>query len=263
MRPPEAGGDEPLVLALDTASASGGVALVRGRAVLGEASWQVGGQQTSEVLPAAVRLWERAGITAQTWTRSPSRPVPGRTPACGWDSAWPRGWPWPAGSRWWPSPPWRPWPTSTGTPRPPLRRSRRREGAAVRRPLRAQGGGPGMPRPGGCPGSGARWPCSPRTSWPGAWRQSGAPARLWRALPAPDRPPAGRGCPERALRLPRAALRRPAFLAELALLRLAAGAVGDPAPLQPLYLRRPADHPPHLTGPPVAPSPPCRQGRTM
>ena len=32
---------------------------------------------------------------------------------------------------------------------------------------------------------------------------------------------------------------RPAFLAELALPRLAAGAVGDPAPLQPLYLRRP------------------------
>ncbi|HEX2324992.1 MAG TPA: tRNA (adenosine(37)-N6)-threonylcarbamoyltransferase complex dimerization subunit type 1 TsaB, partial [Chloroflexota bacterium] len=52
------------MLALDTASASGGVALVRGRAVLGEACWQVGGQQTSEVLPAAVRLWERAGISA-------------------------------------------------------------------------------------------------------------------------------------------------------------------------------------------------------
>ena len=44
---------------------------------------------------------------------------------------------------------------------------------------------------------------------------------------------------------------RPAFLAEPALLRLAAGAVGDPAPLQPLYLRRPPAA--HLTGPPVAP----------
>jgi tRNA threonylcarbamoyladenosine biosynthesis protein TsaB len=39
---------------------------------------------------------------------------------------------------------------------------------------------------------------------------------------------------------PAGALRRPAHLAELALARLAAGAVGDPAPLQPLYLRRPA-----------------------
>ena len=36
MRPLEAAGTSALVLALDTASASGGVALVRGRAVLGE-----------------------------------------------------------------------------------------------------------------------------------------------------------------------------------------------------------------------------------
>jgi tRNA threonylcarbamoyladenosine biosynthesis protein TsaB len=53
----------PVVLALDTASGTGGVALVRGQVVLGEETWQTGRQQTAEVLPAAVRLWERAGLT--------------------------------------------------------------------------------------------------------------------------------------------------------------------------------------------------------
>jgi tRNA threonylcarbamoyladenosine biosynthesis protein TsaB len=39
---------------------------------------------------------------------------------------------------------------------------------------------------------------------------------------------------------PAGAPRRPAYLAEMALMRLAAGALEDPATLQPLYLRRPA-----------------------
>ncbi len=55
----------PLLLALDTGSGVGGVALCRGPVVLGEETWQAGGQQTSQVLPAAARLWERAGVTAQ------------------------------------------------------------------------------------------------------------------------------------------------------------------------------------------------------
>src|SRR5262249_31617975 len=51
------------LLALDTATASGGVALLRGDAVLAEETWQGGGQQTATGLPAAARLWERARLT--------------------------------------------------------------------------------------------------------------------------------------------------------------------------------------------------------
>ncbi|MGH2371592.1 MAG: tRNA (adenosine(37)-N6)-threonylcarbamoyltransferase complex dimerization subunit type 1 TsaB, partial [Chloroflexota bacterium] len=54
----------PLLLALDTSTSVGGVALCRGATVLGEETWLAGGQQTSQVLPAAARLWERAGHTA-------------------------------------------------------------------------------------------------------------------------------------------------------------------------------------------------------
>ena len=53
------------LLALDTATSSGGVALVRGDVVLAEEAWQNGGQQTATVLPAAVRLWTRAGLAPQ------------------------------------------------------------------------------------------------------------------------------------------------------------------------------------------------------
>ena len=54
--------DAPLVLALDTSSKVGGVALCRGFEVLGEETWLVGASHTAQVLPAAARLCERAGI---------------------------------------------------------------------------------------------------------------------------------------------------------------------------------------------------------
>lgn len=63
--PPGSGAAAPLILALDTASGVGGVAICRGPHVLGEETWHAGGQQTAQILPAAARLWERAGITAQ------------------------------------------------------------------------------------------------------------------------------------------------------------------------------------------------------
>ena len=59
-------GDVPpdaLILAIDTAARTGGVALLRGRALVGEETWLAGGSQTSQVLPAAARLWQRAGIS--------------------------------------------------------------------------------------------------------------------------------------------------------------------------------------------------------
>lgn len=61
----ESGAAGPLILALDTASSVGGVALCRGPHVLGEETWHASGQQTAQILPAAARLWERAGVTAQ------------------------------------------------------------------------------------------------------------------------------------------------------------------------------------------------------
>jgi len=66
MAEPPAGpaGPPPLLLAMDTATATGGVALLRGPTVLGEETWQAGGRQTAQILPAAARLWERAGATA-------------------------------------------------------------------------------------------------------------------------------------------------------------------------------------------------------
>ena len=54
-------GDAPLVLALDTSSKIGGVALSRGFEVLSEETWLVGASHTSQVLPAAARLCERSG----------------------------------------------------------------------------------------------------------------------------------------------------------------------------------------------------------
>ena len=56
-------GEAPLVLALDTSSKIGGVALCRGFDVLGEETWLVGGSHTKQVLPAAARLCERSGHT--------------------------------------------------------------------------------------------------------------------------------------------------------------------------------------------------------
>lgn len=56
---------DALVLAIDTSSRTGGVALCRGSTVVGEETWLAGGSQTSQVLPAAVRLWERAGLTVR------------------------------------------------------------------------------------------------------------------------------------------------------------------------------------------------------
>ena len=203
------------MLALDTASASGGVALVRGRAVLGEELAGGGpadlGSAPRGRAPLGTRGDHRADLDAVAVSAGPGSYTGlrvGFSLAKGMALA--RGLPVVA------IPPWRPWPTSTGTRGPPLRRSRRREGAALRRPLRAQGGG--CRRAGWGPGSGARWPCSPRTSWPGAWRQA-APLlvcgelypRLIDSLRAEAAPSVRFVSP--------AGLRRPAFLAELALLR--------------------------------------------
>ncbi len=52
-----------MVLAIDTSTRAGGVALCRGPHVLGEDTWRSEGRQTAQVLPAAQRLWERAGLT--------------------------------------------------------------------------------------------------------------------------------------------------------------------------------------------------------
>jgi tRNA threonylcarbamoyladenosine biosynthesis protein TsaB len=54
--PPDA-----LVLAIDTSTRAGGVALCRGPAVVGEDTWLAAGGQTTPVLPAAARLCARAG----------------------------------------------------------------------------------------------------------------------------------------------------------------------------------------------------------
>ena len=54
--------DTPLILALDTSSKVGGVALCRGFEVLGEETWVVGASHTVQVLPTAARLCDRAGV---------------------------------------------------------------------------------------------------------------------------------------------------------------------------------------------------------
>ncbi|HEU5315132.1 MAG TPA: tRNA (adenosine(37)-N6)-threonylcarbamoyltransferase complex dimerization subunit type 1 TsaB [Chloroflexota bacterium] len=54
--------EPPIILAFDTSSTIGGVALCRGFEVLGEETWRVGGSHTAQVLPAAARLCQRAGI---------------------------------------------------------------------------------------------------------------------------------------------------------------------------------------------------------
>jgi tRNA threonylcarbamoyladenosine biosynthesis protein TsaB len=53
---------DAVILALDTSSRVGGVALTRGQDILGEETWLAGGSQTAQVLPAAERLWTRAGL---------------------------------------------------------------------------------------------------------------------------------------------------------------------------------------------------------
>jgi tRNA threonylcarbamoyladenosine biosynthesis protein TsaB len=250
VRPPETGGDEPLVLALDTASASGGVALVQGRAVLGEASWQVGGQQTSEVLPAAVRLWERAGITAADLDAVAVSAGPGSYTGLRVGFSLAKGM---ALARGLPV---------VAIPTLEAVAYQHRDAAArlcavvdagrgqlyVARFERAAGGT-----------AGGLEPARRTTGRAGLPRQRGqvavlTPDELAGRLAAERRPLLVCGelyprlidslraeaAPSVRFVSPAAALRRPAFLAELALLRLAAGAVGDPAPLQPLYLRRPA-----------------------
>jgi len=57
--------DAPPVLALDTSSKVGGVALLRGIELLGEETWAVGGSHTQQVLPAAARLCQRASVQIQ------------------------------------------------------------------------------------------------------------------------------------------------------------------------------------------------------
>jgi tRNA threonylcarbamoyladenosine biosynthesis protein TsaB len=56
--------EPPIILAFDTSSTIGGVALCRGFDVLGEETWRVGASHTAQVLPAAARLCQRAGIPA-------------------------------------------------------------------------------------------------------------------------------------------------------------------------------------------------------
>jgi tRNA threonylcarbamoyladenosine biosynthesis protein TsaB len=51
-----------VALALDTSTRIGGVALYRDGVVLAEDTWQAGGSQTAQILPAAERLWQRAGL---------------------------------------------------------------------------------------------------------------------------------------------------------------------------------------------------------
>jgi tRNA threonylcarbamoyladenosine biosynthesis protein TsaB len=233
VRPPAADGEETLVLALDTASASGGVALVRGRAVLGEASWQVGGQQTSEVLPAAVRLWERAGISAADLDAVAVSAGPGSYTGLRVGFSLAKG-----------------MALARGLPVvaiPTLEAVAYQHRDAAARLCAVVDAGRGQLYV-------ARFERGQMLP-----RQRGqvavlTPDELASRLAAERRPLLV--CGELYPRLidslragaapgvrfvsPAAALRRPAFLAELALLRLAAGAVGDPAPLQPLYLRRPA-----------------------
>ena len=222
------------MLALDTASTSGGVALVRGRAVLGEESWQVGGQQTSEVLPAAVRLWERAGITAADLDAVAVSAGPGSYTGLRVGFSLAKG-----------------MALARGLPVvaiPTLEAVAYQHRDAAARLCAVVDAGRGQLYV-------ARFERGDR----GLPRQRGqvavlTPDELAGRLAAERRPLLvcgelyprlidslrAQAAPRRALRLPRRALRRPAYLAELALLRLAAGAVGDPAPLQPLYLRRPA-----------------------
>lgn len=61
----DSSGGASVILAIDTSSRLGGVALCRGPAILGEETWLAGGNQTTQVLPSAQRLWERAGLQAQ------------------------------------------------------------------------------------------------------------------------------------------------------------------------------------------------------
>lgn len=51
------------VIAIDTSTRTGGVALCRGVVPLAEETWLAGGRQTAQMLPAIERLLERAGYT--------------------------------------------------------------------------------------------------------------------------------------------------------------------------------------------------------
>lgn len=55
-------GAAPLVLALDTSSRFGGVALCSGPELLGEETWRADGSQTVETVPVVRRLCERSGV---------------------------------------------------------------------------------------------------------------------------------------------------------------------------------------------------------
>jgi tRNA threonylcarbamoyladenosine biosynthesis protein TsaB len=231
--PLEPGADERLVLALDTASTSGGVALVRGRAVLGEECWQVGGQQTAEVLPAAVRLWDRAGITAADLDAIAVSAGPGSYTGLRVGFSLAKG-----------------MALARGLPVvdiPTLEAVAYQHRDAAARLCAVVDAGRGQLYVARF----ARLHNVPRQRGQVAVL---TPDELAERLAAERAPLLV--CGEIYPRLvdtlgaqaaggvrfvsPAGALRRPANLAELALARLAAGAVGDPAPLQPLYLRRPA-----------------------
>lgn len=56
-------GAPKLLLAIDTSSRMGGVALLDGTAILAEENWLSGGKQTAQVLPAVSRICEQSGRT--------------------------------------------------------------------------------------------------------------------------------------------------------------------------------------------------------
>jgi tRNA threonylcarbamoyladenosine biosynthesis protein TsaB len=234
----------PVVLALDTASATGGVALVRGQLVLGEETWQTGRQQTAEVLPAAVRLWERAELTPDEIDAVAVSAGPGSYTGLRVGFSLAKG-----------------FALARGLPVvavPTLEAVAYQHREAAPRLWAVVDAGRGQVHAatfkrdrGGVVQQGDYAVLTPDEL---AGRLAGETrpvlvcgelypllAEALRPLETPGRggPRGSRaGAPLVRLASPAATLRRPAFLAEIALLRLARGEVGDAAALQPLYHRR-------------------------
>jgi tRNA threonylcarbamoyladenosine biosynthesis protein TsaB len=228
-----AAGTAVTLLALDTATASGGVALVRGAVVLAEEAWQSGGQQTATVLPAAARLWERAGLSPQDLDAVAVSLGPGSYTGLRVGLSLAKGF---ALARGLPL---------VGVPTLEAVAYQHREASAALCAVVAAGRG--------------MYHVGTFVRRRGGVVQEGDyavldAAELAARLAAAPRPPllcgelypdlvaslraAGPPAPGVRYATPAAALRRPAFLAELALARLDAVRPADAAGLQPLYLRR-------------------------
>jgi len=65
----EASPGDDVVLAIDTSTRAGGVAICRGKHVLGEDTWQAGGHQTVQVLPAAIIAGVMAEVVRVVFSR--------------------------------------------------------------------------------------------------------------------------------------------------------------------------------------------------